>query len=64
MSTHSKDYRYLKYATNNASVNHPSFDRDLDSSFSSFESIQAPSRTKSTSASKVKSLIYTYIFLN
>lgn len=62
MSSHSKDYKYLKYTINNASVNHPSFDRDLDSSFSSFESIQAPSRTKSATASKVKSHIYMYIF--
>ncbi|KAI9275090.1 hypothetical protein EDC94DRAFT_579538 [Helicostylum pulchrum] len=52
MSSHSKDYKYLKYTINNASVNHPSFDRDLDSSFSSFESIQAPSRTKSATAIK------------
>lgn len=54
MSVVSTDYRYLKYTTNNASVNHPSFDCDLDS-FSSFESKpEPPSRTKSVAASKKK----------
>lgn len=67
MSIHSTEYKYYKYTTNNVSVNHPSFDRDLDSSFSSFESRHVPSRTKSSTPSKVYKnwgIFFFYLFLN
>lgn len=58
MSIGSTDYKYLKYVTNNASANHPShYDRDLDSSISSFESLHAPpSKTQSATESNVTTL--------